>query len=278
MEKTRSNYVLFSFDEKTQRHEAYVERKRRLESMLDKAERKVKMEGLGDQMISARIEMDNETHLLVCIYKNRSFAAVMDSKSKEIHFNEDENRLVNTKLVYFDKLELRLENAVNYMVRNGEPSAVNADVNRLWEPVVAVLEKIIDFETSLEKMPDFRRQLFQNGTAYEQRTDEIIHSSENKHLHPLVEQAWEDYLGMDIGATGMRNMDRSMSYLEEDLMEKSYHRDFGGTGYVDDSWHQREHVEPLQQRFEKARNDAISHQSVSRGSIQKDDRELTIGW
>lgn len=277
MEKTRSNYALFSFDEKTQRHEAYVERKRRLETMLDKAERKAKMEGLGDQMISARIEMDHETHLLVCIYKNRSFAAVMDSGSKEINFNENENRLVNTKMAYFDKLELRLENAVNYMVRNGEPSPVNADVNRLWEPAVPVLEKIIDFETSLEKMPDSRRQLFQNGTVYEQRIDEIIQSYENT-LHPLVEQAWEDYLGMDIGASGMRNMDRSMSHLEEDILEKSFHRDFGGTGFADDPWHQKEHVEPLQQRFEHARNNASSYQSESSRSIRKGDRELSREW
>ena len=274
MEKTRSNYALFSFDGNTQRHEAYIERKRRLETMLDKAVRKAKMEDLGDQMIAARIEMDQETHLLVCIYKNRSFAAVMDSGSKEINFNENENRLVNTKMAYFDKLELRLENAVNYMVRNGEPSPVNADVNRLWEPAVPVLEKIIDFETSLEKMPDSRRQLFQNGTVYEQRIDEIIHSYENT-LHPLVEQAWEDYLGVDIGASGMRNMDRSMSHLEEDILEKTFHRDFGGTGFVDDPWHQKEHVEPLQQRFEQARNNAPSRQSESRNSIQKVDRELT---
>lgn len=287
MEKTRSNYVLFSFDEKKQSHQEYIERKRRLETILGNAEKEVQAAGLENQMVSARIELDHEKQLLVCLYKNHSFAAIMDNKSKDVYFNDNDNRLVNMRKSNFDKLELRLENAINYMIKTGTPNLVNQDVNRTWESAVPTLDKIIEFEKSLEQMPESKRNSFRQGKIYDQQIDEIIATSGTKELHPLEEQAWEDYYGIDVGHVGMRNIERPMSSLEEDIMEKNYHRDFGADGFVDEPWHQREHVEPVQSdsfaaRLETAKQEALlsgkSVPSHPEPSIQNDEHELSREW
>lgn len=287
MEKTRSNYVLFSFNERTQSHQEYIERKRRLETILETAGKKASAAGLEDHMLSARIEMDSQKQLLVCLYKKHSFAAVMDNKKQEIHFHDNDNRFVNMKMVNFDRLELRLENAINYMINTGTQSLVNKDVNRTWEPAVPTLEKLIAYENALEKLPEANRKAFQQGKAYDQRINEIIYSQESKEMHPLEEQAWEDYLGIDIGHAGMRNMDRPMSSLEEDIMEKNYHKDFGNDGFVDEPWNQREHVEPIQNSSLKERLDEAKQEAIKYGNrnsdqpdklLQNEERELSREW
>lgn len=287
MEKTRSNYVLFSFNERTQSHQEYIERKRRLETILETAGKKASAAGLEDHMLSARIEMDSQKQLLVCLYKKHSFAAVMDNKKQEIHFHDNDNRFVNMKMVNFDRLELRLENAINYMINTGTQSLVNKDVNRTWEPAVPILEKLIAYENALEKLPEANRKAFQQGKAYDQRINEIIYSQESKEMHPLEEQAWEDYLGIDIGHAGMRNMDRPMSSLEEDIMEKNYHKDFGNDGFVDEPWNQREHVEPIQNSSLKERLDEAKQEAIKYGNrnsdqpdklLQNEERELSREW
>lgn len=72
--------------------------------------------------------------------------------------------------------------------------------------------------------------------------------------HPLTEQQWEDYYGVDIGKSGYRQdvRDRDKSNLEEDVYEKHYNRDFNGTGLVDES-------KQFEQRFEKANREAGVH-------------------
>jgi len=55
--------------------------------------------------------------------------------------------------------------------------------------------------------------------------------------------------GRDVGSAGKRDELSNMSTIEQDIAEKHYHKDMDSHGFVDEPWHNIEHLAPLEERF-----------------------------
>mgnify|MGYP000015630812 FL=1 len=284
MEKTRCNYATFSFDKNTQSHEQYAEKKQILEKGLSDIQRKAP--DFGDKMISVNALYCKEHNLTACYYKNRVFIGFQNTKTKEISFRDKTNTLAACRDRDLSKLLVRLENGIENYSNYGKTNEMSRDVNRSWEKVHPTLDRLVGYENELEQMPESRQQIIKNSGLYEQEIGKII-DADQKELNPLIEQAWEEILGMDIGASGKRNTEAPMSTHEEDLLEKTYHRDLGSEGYVDEPWHEREHIEPvkarpLTERIAEAKKESMELKQGNEPGLMKmeqnEERELTSSF
>lgn len=271
MEKTRCNYATFSFDKNTQSHEQYAEKKQILEKGLSDIQRKAP--DFGDKMISVNALYSKEHNLTACYYKNRVFIGFQNTKTKEISFRDKTNTLAACHDRDLSRLLVRLENGIENYNNYGKTNEMSKDVNKSWEKVRPTLDRLVSYEKELEQMPESRQQIIKNSGLYEQEIGKII-DTDQKEMNPLIEQAWEEILGIDIGAIGKRNIEAPMSTLEEDLMEKTYNRDFGSEGYVDEPWHEREHIEPvtakpLTERIAEAKKESMESKKENEPGLMK---------
>lgn len=87
-------------------------------------------------------------------------------------------------------------------------------------------------------------------------------------MHMLTEQAWEDYLGMDIGHMGWITDDRDRDKLEveTDILEKHYNKDFDGLGREDRDY------DPDVKEFENRISNA---KEESRATVREESYEET---
>lgn len=245
-----------------------------LEAGFREIKKEAKERELENKTISAITAMDNGKDLTACVYKGEPFLGVRDRGTGQITL---EMREINLEKIRTEELE----NFVNglkasqvNLEKTREPDTHSKELAHEWEPLYPTMDKIITYQKEVERLPETKQRILHKSGLYEQKIDDMISAGE-KEMHPLVEQALEEYYGVDINKPGKINIEGPMSTLEEDTMEKTYHRDFGQEGFVDEDWHVEEHVkpvqpEPLQEKFERAMEEAKEI------NVSKDKTEIEI--
>lgn len=279
METTRCCYAAFSFDNKKEHLEQYLDNKSYIETALHSVKSRGLVNYKSNEIVGASINLTRDIELTACIYKQRLFLATIDKRTREISFNERTAALAKNNVVGVERLMQRMENAVNHH-KTGAKLLGDLQIEKSWEPLIPTMDRIIEYEKELEKFPESRQQIMRNSKLYDQRIEEIISSGE-KQMHPLIEQAWEEITGKDVGHVGKRNIDGPMSTLEEDRLEKHYHKDIGRDGFVDEKFAVSEELTfgaaDIKERFAEVKEAARELSVPQKESISRereDEREI----
>lgn len=250
----RCSYALASYDRQTQDHGIYLEKKRLLEQSCKNMVKQLKGSHIKEKMIAVNARYSEEKYLTACIYKGTLFVGFQDKETKQISLDDRSNAFVTMPNDSPSSLEFRIENAIADAEKNRE-NQMSKHLTPSWEKLAPMLDKIIEFENELKKLPESKRGIMERSGVKEQKINDII-SREEKTLHPIIEDEMEKMTGMDIGAIGKRDEYSNMSYLEQDIAEKRHHKDMGEKGFVDADWHDKTHLLPLEERFEFAKREA----------------------
>ena len=240
--------------------EPVKERAKVIEAGFREIKKETKEHDYEDKTVSAITALDKGKDLTACVYKGEPFLGVRDRETRQITLERKEINLEKIRTEELERLVHELKASQVHLEETGELDARSKELAPEWEPLHPTMDKIVEYEKEVERLPESKQHILQKSGLYEQKIDDMISAGE-KEMHPLTEQALEEYYGVDIGKSGKRNIEGPMSTLEQDIMEKTYHKDFESEGFVDEEWHVEEHVEPIQsvplrERFERAKEEA----------------------
>lgn len=257
MRRTRTvNTMEYVISDKNREMPETVKKKVKvLEASFHEIKKEAKERGLENKTISAIIDMDNGKDLTACVYKGEPFLGVRDRETKQITLEMKEINLEKIRTEKLESLVDELKASQVNLEKTRKLDMRSKELTHVWEPLYPTMDKIIAYEKEVERLPETKQRILQKSGLYEQKIDDMISAGEKK-MHPLVEQALEEYYGVDINKPGKINIEGPMSTLEEDTMEKTYHKDFGPEGFVDEECVEPIQSIPLQERFERAKEEA----------------------
>lgn len=268
------------------RKEQLQEKAKVLEAGFYEIKKEAKEFDFSNKTVSAITGLDNEKNLAACIYKGEPFLGIQDKKTHRITLERREKSLEKISVADLDGLIRELKVAQINLKETGEIGERSKELTPSWEPLYPVMDKIIAYEKKIERLPETKRNILQKSGLYDQKINDIVSAGE-KEMDPLTEQAWEEFYGVDINKSGKRNIEGPMSTLEQDIMEKTYHKDFDTEGFVDEDWHIEKHIEPvktepLRERLERAKEEALHINSSKKKPVpvvqkkeKTDELELT---
>lgn len=169
----RCAYALASYDEKTQEHDTYIEKKASLEECCNNIEKHIKQHSPCSDFIAVNALYSGEKNISLCCYKNTLFIGFQDKETKQISLNDRSNAFVTMSNDAPYKLQERMINALAD-AEKGRPNVMSQQLKGMWEPLLPTLDKIIEFEKEFSKLPAYAKESLERRGAKEARVEKIL--------------------------------------------------------------------------------------------------------
>lgn len=226
MQTERYCCATFSFDEKENSVEEYMQGKRILEESAAKMKKEEALNGPGGEMIISAVALDRKQILTACYYKDKLFIAIADKKGENLDFHSSGDTLALLKENTSERLVLRFKQDILNYNSTGKHLQFFPEKENPWEKNKQILDAITEYEKKVEKLPEAKREAFYKSGEYDKYFEKILEKNSKANLTKEKEEPNKSLDGINQRIENAKAiaMSQERSDTREKVLEKENER------------------------------------------------------